>query len=172
MDMKKTILILAALAGALSWTACQKDLQDPADETRTPDQAERTVTLTLKASKEQPGTKALDLGEDGASLNVYWKDTEKVKVFKDGTCLGTLNVTPGSGEKPLDAVLSGDIAVDGLAVDGELMLLIPRDVWEYTGFKQNIPQAYYTPGHFISMKNISVSKFTIPDNNQEADMVY
>ena len=128
--MKKTILILAALAGTLTWTSCQKELPEAAEVSLKPDD---TVTMTIKATKAQPGTKALDLSGDGKTLNVYWKNTEKVKVYKGDACIGTLNVKPGAGEKPTDATLSGNIDMEGIAAGNDLTLLLPREVWDYTG---------------------------------------
>lgn len=91
------------------------------------------ATLTLVASKGEAETKALDLVNDGTRLNAYWKSAETVKVYKDGTLLGALDVTPADGEKPTWATLSGSINTTGLAVDDELTLMIPRDGWDYTG---------------------------------------
>lgn len=92
-----------------------------------------TATLTLVATKGEADTKALDLVNDGARLNAYWKSTETVKVYKDGTLLGSLTVTPADGEKPVWATLSGNISTDGLGVGDALTLLIPREDWDYTG---------------------------------------
>lgn len=99
--------------------------------------AGNVYTLSLQANKAVD-TKALDLvpGESGApdNLDAYWKESEKVKVYKGGTLLGTLDVTPGSGTKPATATLSGNLTVtDGLATGDELTLMIPRDTWAYTG---------------------------------------
>lgn len=131
--MKKTIFILAALVGAMTWTACEKEQLVPEKEFQRPQKEETALTLTLKASKAQPGTKALDLSSDGKTLNVYWKTGEKVKVFKGDACIGTLNVTPGEGEKPTNATLSGNINMEGIIAGDNLTLLLPREVWDYTG---------------------------------------
>lgn len=90
-------------------------------------------TLTVKASKDEVKTRALDLINDGATLNTYWKNTEKVKVYKDGTLLGTLDVAPAAGEKPTKATLSGPIATAGLTAGNLLTLRIPLESWDYTG---------------------------------------
>lgn len=94
-------------------------------------------TLTIKGTMGGDGSnashRALDLVNDGATLNAYWKGTEKVKVYKAGVLLGTLDATPSEGEKPVTATLSGDITTSGLSLNDELMLLIPRDAWDYTG---------------------------------------
>ena len=92
-----------------------------------------TATLTLVATKGEADTKALDLVNDGARLNAYWKSTEAVKVYKGGTLLGSLTVTPADGEKPTSATLDGSITTTGLAVGDVLTLMIPRDGWDYTG---------------------------------------
>ncbi len=95
--------------------------------------ADSVFTLTIPASKGEPDTKALDLVNDGKTLNFYWQNTEFVKVYKDGTLVGTLSVPPSDGEKPTSATLGGDITVAGLAQGDELTLLFPREEWSYTG---------------------------------------
>ena len=114
-------------------TACKKENDvekpvEPAVET-----APTEAILTLQANKGEADTKALDLVNDGKTLNAYWKDTEKVKVFKDGTLLGTLDVTPAAGEKPTSATLSGTVNTDGLAAGNALTLFFPSENWTYIG---------------------------------------
>ena len=114
-------------------TACKKETDvekpvEPAVET-----APTEAILTLQANKGEADTKALDLVNDGKTLNAYWKDTEKVKVFKDGTLLGTLDVTPAAGEKPTSATLSGTVNTDGLAAGNALTLFFPSENWTYIG---------------------------------------
>ena len=114
-------------------TACKKETDvekpvEPAVET-----APTEAILTLQANKGEADTKALDLVNDGKTLNAYWKDTEKVKVFKDGTLLGTLDVTPASGEKPTSATLSGPVTTEGLKAGNALTLIFPSKNWTYIG---------------------------------------
>lgn len=91
-------------------------------------------TISVQADKGDAGTKALDLVSGTPDyLKPYWTNTEKVKVYKGGTLLGTLNVKPDSGEKPSKATLSGTIATEGLAAGDELSLMIPREDWDYSG---------------------------------------
>ena len=116
--------------------ACQ--VEQPVDPSHAEEILEAAVadsvfTLTIPASKGEPDTKALDLVNDGKTLNFYWNDTETVKVYKDGTLVGTLSVTPGEGEKPTSATLGGDITVAGLAQGDQLTLVFPREDWDYTG---------------------------------------
>ena len=114
--------------------ACQQmEVENPnAKESKEPAaEAEKTAILTVEATKGEADTKGLNL--DGSRLDSYWKAGEVVKVFKGGSSLGTLTVAPGSGEKPVDATLSGEINVAGLAVNDQLTLLYPRDTWDYTG---------------------------------------
>ena len=157
---KHTILWMAAclLAGLTTLAGCQKMPfeEEPADPSELGASADSLWTLTVEATKEVPGqagddiwgvagddswgvagegTKALDLVNDGARLNAYWKNTETVKVLKAGSFLGSLSVQPGDGTKPASATLSGGITTTNLAVDDELTLLIPRDIWDYTGQK-------------------------------------
>lgn len=131
MKTKRLLIPLILLA-----IACEKETENPAPAT-TPEVLQEApdslFTLTIQATKGEADTKALDLTNDGATLNVYWKDTEKVKVYQDGTLLGTLDVTPDAGEKPTSATLSGDITTTGLAEGNTLTLMIPRETWSYTG---------------------------------------
>lgn len=119
--------VLTILAG------CQKmfdsgELRDPSAD------SDSLWTLTLDATKAEVGTKALFLNEgDPGSLSAYWRDTEKVKVYKEGTLLGTLNVNPVTGTNPNAATLTGTVKVASLAEGDALTLLIPRENWAYTG---------------------------------------
>ena len=88
--------------------------------------------ITLVADKGEPETRALDLTENGTKLNTYWRSTDTVKVYKAFKDIGTLAVTPGEGEKPTKATLSGTITVTGLTEGDELTLLIPRAIWDYS----------------------------------------
>lgn len=125
----KSLLLLAA--GFLA--ACQQGkIEDPVKPDVPEAPADSVWTLTIQAAKKVD-TKALDLTSDGSTLNAYWKDTEKVKVYKEGTLLGQLDVTPDTGEKPVTATLSGSITVEGLAQGDNLTLMIPRESWDYTG---------------------------------------
>ena len=129
--MKKTILILAALAGAMFWTGCMK-LEDDIAPKEEPAAGlpEGFVWLSLQASKGVD-TKALAL--DGNTLNAYWANTEKVAVFKSGsaTSIGTLDVSPAPGSRPTSATLAGPIS--GASSGDVLTLLFPRAEWDYTG---------------------------------------
>jgi hypothetical protein len=118
------------------WTACQK----PEDNVvNTPKNIpEGSLWLSLKASKGMD-TKALDLS--GSTLNAYWSSSEKVKVFKAGTCIGTLDVTPGEGEKPSTATLAGTITA-GISAGDNLLLLLPREAWDYTDQDGSLPNDY------------------------------
>lgn len=131
----KTRHIIPAILLVLA--ACQQmELEQPTPETN-PEEVQQApdslFTLTVQATKGEADTKALDLTNEGATLGAYWKDTEKVKVYKEGTLLGTLDVTPASGEKPTSATLSGSITTTGLSEGNTLTLMIPRETWSYTG---------------------------------------
>ncbi len=132
---KRTLLRLAALLPIVLTilAACQKDLdtgalRDPADV------CDSVWTLTLDATKAEMGTKALNLNTgDPGSLSAYWGDSEKVTVYKEGSYLGTLNVSPVEGTMRNAATLSGTITVSGIAPGDALTLLFPRENWDYTG---------------------------------------
>ena len=136
-DMKKYILPMIALLGALALTACQRQEEDLVVPAEQPDQDVVVWMTTTQASKPaDAGTKALDLVED-KTLNAYWKAGEKVNVYLEGQYVGFLEVTPGAGEKPLDATLSGPLSLSSLVSEGdELALLFPRRtdyLWTYEG---------------------------------------
>ena len=132
--MKARHLFIPAI---LLVASCQVELVAPDYEEERPEAvttpADSVWTLTIQATKGEPDTKALDLVNDGTRLNAYWKDTETVTVYKDGTLLGTLNVVPDSGEKPTTATLTGPITTGGLSVSDELYLLFPNGTWNYIG---------------------------------------
>ena len=109
---------------------CQKeDSQVP--ETTPEETVEKTTyNITVVATKKVD-TKALYL--EGSSLNAYWKPTDKVRVYKEGLYIGELSVVPEDGDKPTQATLSGELTVDGLAVNDVLTMLFPRASWDYTG---------------------------------------
>jgi hypothetical protein len=129
--MKARILILSLVLLA----ACQPvDTDYDYENTRTgKSDADSVFTLTLQATKTVD-TKALNL-VDGKTLNQYWKNTDKVKVFHNGVCVGTLNVKPATGNNPKTATLSGSVQIHGLAQGAVLTLLIPREIFDYTGQK-------------------------------------
>ena len=135
--MKARILILSlVLLAACEPVEMDYEYRKTLEES-TP-QAGESYTLTLQATKTVD-TKALDLTNDGARLNQYWKSTEKVMVFYKGNFAGTLDVVvpdPASDPKPKTATLSGSVTIHGLAVDDVLTLMIPGRAdkkWDYTG---------------------------------------
>ena len=126
--MKARLIIIPAI---ILLAACQRMEFEVEPEMR--GKTSEPGTLTVRASKGEPQTKALDLVNDGTRLNAYWKNTEKVKVYKGAALLGTLSVLPDDGEKPATATLEGKIDVEGLSVTDVLTLLVPRSKWDYTG---------------------------------------
>ena len=118
--------------------ACQQIETPTPSQPQTPTDSEAAWTLTIQATKSDAATKALSL--DGNTLSPYWTNTEKVRVFKAGTYLCQLDVTPGSGEKPGTATLSAtnEAFDESLHKDDVLTLLIPKVAtnsgdWLYTG---------------------------------------
>lgn len=115
------------LVGAVLWTSCQKEAGSVRDEAPA-DIPEGSLWLSLEASKGAD-TKALELV--GSTLNAYWVQDEPVKVFLNGTCIGTLKATP-NGTDPTKATLSGTVSdASGIAENAVLTLLFPRDEWSY-----------------------------------------
>lgn len=103
-------------------------------ENNSPESGNSAWTLTVQAQKGGAGTKALNLINEGNTLEPYWTSTEKVKVYKDNVYLFDLDVTPDEGEHPLTATLSSNSeSLSGLSQGDALTLLIPRDTWDYTG---------------------------------------
>ena len=131
--MKARYLIIAAFS-FLAMAACQQLEPETLVPETVPASSDSLFTLTVQASKNF-GTKALwvDTSGDPDVLKAYWKSTESVFAFRNGTDAGTLGVMPGSGEKPATATLTGTISVPGLTVGDKLMLMLPRDSWDYTG---------------------------------------
>ena len=134
--MKKFLFPTIALLGALALTGCQRFEEDPVPAEQ-PGQDVVEWMMTVKASKPvDAGTKALDLVQD-KTLNAYWKTGEKVNVYLIGQYVGFLEVTPGAGEKPVNATLSGPLSLSSLiSVGDELTLLFPRRtdyLWTYEG---------------------------------------
>ena len=157
--MKTKRLLIPALLLVLA--ACrQVELEAP---TPVIQQEDSQSTLTLQASKGEADTKALDLTNDGATLDAYWKNTEKVKVYKDGTLLGTLDVAPAAGVKPTSATLSGSITTTGLSEGNTLTLMIPRDSWNYAnqvGTLESIETTYDYATATVTIASISGSTVT------------
>lgn len=132
--MKARYLIMAVLP-FLAIAACQKEaLNEPENREPRMDGADSVWTLTVQASKGA-GTKALwlDTSSSPDVLKAYWKNTEQVHVFRNGSFIGTLGVAPGEGEKPATATLSGTVSAPGITVGDELLLLLPRQNWDYMG---------------------------------------
>ena len=77
--MKTRYLIIFPIL--LTLAACQRmELEDPSLRDNLYGDGD-VWTLTLQATKGDSATKALDLVNEGARLNVYWTSTEKVKVY-------------------------------------------------------------------------------------------
>lgn len=131
--MKKITMIMAALLAAMAWTGCKDMLEtdDPSAREEKPVAVRDSVILTLEAGKGVD-TKALELVDEGQTLNAFWTLGEEVHVFASGSgaCIGTLTATPNNTDKT-KATLSGSISTTGLAVGQALTLLFPRATWSY-----------------------------------------
>ena len=137
--MKKNILLIAALLGAIAWTSCQKmeddfinGVPDGADE-----REKVTYNVTIIAQRNDgPKTKGLAVEGEEASTTVLqsiWKSGEEVKVYLGTDCIGTLTATP-DGTDAHRATLSGTVTTSGINPNTTtLTLLTPREVWDYTG---------------------------------------
>ena len=129
MKNNKLFLIAALLGTVLA--GCQK-----VSEIQTPEEKPDTQgwKLTVQVSKDA-GTRALEYNSDGDNnyLRAYWANGEKVDVYLvGGGKLGTLEVITETGADP--ATLSGEIEVDGVTAESQLMLIYPGKedaAWTY-----------------------------------------
>jgi ABC-type uncharacterized transport system auxiliary subunit len=136
-DMKKNLLILMALAGAMVLAGCQKVEEEIAEEKPEVVRKETTTwTLTVQAERNDgPQTRGLSMDGDKSTateLQSVWKAGEEVLVYLAGTCIGTLTATPG--ENAHMATLSGEVTTTGIVANTTtLTLLTPQADWDYTG---------------------------------------
>ena len=134
--MSKFLLSATALLGVLVWTGCQRIEEDPVPVEQPGQDTVIWMTTVQATLSADAGTKGLDLTE-GNTLDVYWRAGEKVNAYLEGQYVGFLEVTPGAGEKPLDASLTGPLSLSSLiSVGDELTMLFPRRtdyLWTYEG---------------------------------------
>ena len=139
--MKKNIIWIAALLGAMAW-GCTMEL-DPIEVLPEAVEQEgtdaKTYSISIVAERNDgPQTKGLELGNgtgeaDFTLLKSIWKSGEEVKVYLGTDCIGTLTATP-DGENAHRATLSGTVTTTGITPNTTtLTLLTPRDAWDYTG---------------------------------------
>ena len=144
MNMKKSIILIATLLGAMVWTGCQRMEEQPVQkEQETEEPGDGTYTLTVRAERipgqagNDGATKGLEIGDGTEAtttlLKSVWKAGEEVKVYLGSTCIGTLTATP-DGENAHLATLSGTVTTGGITPGSTtLTLLTPREDWDYTG---------------------------------------
>lgn len=135
--MKKTILLIAALLGAVAWTGCMKIEEELIEEKpQVVEEKATTYTLSILAERNDgPQTKGLDISDeaDATLLKSIWKAGEEVKVYLGTDCIGTLTATPDGGNAHL-ATLSGTVTTSNIVANSTtLTLLTPRESWDYTG---------------------------------------
>lgn len=135
--MKKTILLIAALLGAMAWTGCMKIEEELIEEKpEVVEEKATTYTLSILAERNDgPQTKGLDISDeaDATLLKSIWKAGEEVKVYLGTDCIGTLTATPDGGNAHL-ATLSGTVTTSSIVANTTtLTLLTPRESWDYTG---------------------------------------
>lgn len=135
--MKKNILLIAALLGAMTWTGCVKEEPLPEEPEVLRASADSVWTLTLQAVKQDaPETKGLTIeGEEATTiaLKSIWKADEPVKVFLETDCIGILTAAPDN-EDAHKATLSGTVITTNLEANvSTITLLTPRESWDYTG---------------------------------------
>ena len=139
--MKKNILLIAALAGAMAWTGCQRMeevfVEEKPEAVEQKEANAKTYAITIVAERNDgPETKGLGIEGAEASTTVLksiWKDDEPVKVYLGTSCIGTLTATP-DGADAHKATLSGTVTTTGITPGTTtLTLLTPRESWDYTG---------------------------------------
>ena len=142
MIMKKNILLISALLGAMAWTGCQvMEVELVEEKPEVVEQEEtdaKTYTVTIVAERNDgPQTKGLELGNgtgeaDFTLLKSIWKEDEPVKVYLGTECIGTLTATP-NGTDAHRATLSGTVTTTDITPNTTtLTLLTPREAWDYT----------------------------------------
>lgn len=161
--MKAKFFIIPSLLLILL-AACQPVELEVPDSPLKPNNGKQSAdsvwTLTIQADKGVD-TKALNL--DVNNLTAYWTSSDKVKAYKDGAYLCDLDVTPAAGEKPTIATLTGKTTAQ-LSVNDELILMIPRDNWDYTGQDgtiNSISSTYAYATDTVTVKSIEGSDNTI-----------
>lgn len=136
--MKKTILLIAALLGAMAWTGCMKIEEELIEEKpEVVEEKATTYTLSILAERNDgPQTKGLDISDeaDATLLKSIWKAGEEVKVYLGTDYIGTLTATP-DGTDAHKATLSGSVTTTASIEENTttLTLLTPRETWDYTG---------------------------------------
>ena len=137
--MKKNILLIAALLGAMAWTGCMKIEEELIEEKpEVVEEKATTYTVSILAERNDgPQTKGLEIGDGTEAtttlLKSVWKSGEKVKVYLEGACIGELTATP-DGENAHLATLSGTVTTTSIEAGvTTLTLLTPRESWDYTG---------------------------------------
>ena len=120
-----------ALLGTMAWTGCQVAEEDAGN-----DQADVCkFELVVKAQKEDPVTRGLEIGEGTEAttteLKSVWEDGEQVLVYLDDEYIGTLTATPDA-ENARRATLSGVVATSGITPGTtRLTMFTPGVEWSY-----------------------------------------
>ena len=137
--MKKIIIVVAALLGAFIWTGCQREeLIDDSFNPEVSVKADSVWTISLKAMKGSPTTKAISIGDgqteyETTDLESVWGWDDVVKVYLGTTCIGTLLAAPDPSDSHY-AVLSGTVtARDIIAGTTRLSFICPSETLDYTG---------------------------------------
>ena len=140
--MKKNIILMFMLLGALVWTGCQQMEEQVVDiraEKPSPKgdwKIKIAATMDNGSQGNDPATKALRMTNDatyGDGIESYWKTGENVAVYLGGAALGSLAVTVDS-ENEKNATLESQTLPDDfqtVEAGNTLMLLYPRATWSY-----------------------------------------
>ena len=115
--MKKLLLSAAVIMAALC--ACQKEIDQPAENVPAP---VNLCTITVDASKA-PVTKALDLV--GTELKATWAEGESVAVYKENDAVTPIGRLAPSTYGTSSTKLTGTIDATGLSAGSKLVLIYP-----------------------------------------------
>lgn len=184
--MKKVLYMVFAL-GALLMAGCKREEEVPSPDGNpgevSPAGSLWTITIDAVAEDDIP-TKGLAIGDNETeeattTLKSFWKDWQKVQVYRDDTYLGELDVTP-DGSDAHYAKLSGIISVTGLTagVSRLTLLATERDSWDYSGQtgklllsddEENSIEKKY---HYMMAENVLVTKIVEYPSNESIGILY
>ena len=119
--MKKIFKYFASaivLAGFVFVSCSKEDLTPVTPE----EDGVKAYTLTITASKENPGTKLLELGgENNKTLYKKWALNDEVSVYKGSTLAGTLRATTVSSDG-FNATLTGQLTGTTISTGDDLVM--------------------------------------------------
>lgn len=129
MKKMKSVTMGMVAATILTMSVCSCSSNDDVPQT--------TAELTIDAVKgeySEAVAQTRTLTESGSNINFSWTASDKAFVYTNdwGTKLGELTPMDGkTGEAKTK--LDGTVSSQGVSVGDQLMLITPRETWDYTG---------------------------------------